>query len=131
MQIGYLLPLSPIAAAPVEAPGGAKPALPTIRVPPSPPIDARLGFLSVAASPCRGSLQSPPRITPPPSISRVRVSVVCSGMGNGRRRVWGGGGEARRGEWGRLEPTGRFKEEEEGQYGPHTQKRALTVGPET
>ena len=39
--------------------------------------------------------------------------------------------EARRGEWGRLEPTGRFKEEEEGQYGPHTQKRALTVGPET
>ena len=52
-------------------------------------------------------------------------------------RGWGTGEdesgeeEVRRGEWGRLEPTGRFKEEEEGQYGQHMQKRALTVGPET
>jgi len=100
MQIGYLLPLSLIAAAPVEAHGGAKPALPTIRVPPSPPIDARLGFLSVAASPCRGSLQSPPRITPPPSISRVRVAVVFSGMGNGREKT--NLGRRRRGEASRV-----------------------------
>jgi len=53
--------------------------------------------------------------------------------GNGVRMKKGEGektslGRRRR---GRLEPTGRFKEEEEGQYGPHTQKRALTVGPET
>ena len=59
MKIGYLLPLPPIAAAEVDAHGGAKPAPSTIRVPPSLPVDARLGFVSVAATPCRGSLQSP------------------------------------------------------------------------
>jgi len=110
MKIGYLLPLPPIAAAEVDAHGGAKPAPSTIRVPPSLPVDARLGFVSVAATPCRRSLQSPPAITPPPPIAGVRVWFARE-WGTGGRT----GGEMNRGWPERGVP---FTHGKEGQYRP-------------
>ena len=84
MQKGYLLPLSSIAAGAVDAHGGAKPELPAIRVPPSPPVDTRLGFVSIATTSNRRRqprLDSPPPLTPGSPRKEM-------GLGFGRRDEW-------------------------------------------
>ena len=81
MQKGYLLPLSSITAGVVDVHGGAKPELPAIRVPPSPPVDVRLGFVSVATTSnrrCQPRLDSLPPLTPGSPRKEL-------GLGFGRR----------------------------------------------
>ena len=92
MQKGYLLPLSPITAGAVDAHGSAKPELPAISVPPSPPVHARLGFVSVATTSNRRRqprLDSPLPLTPGSPRKEM-------GLGFGRRdeggRMDGGAG---------------------------------------
>ena len=81
MQKGYLLPLSSITVGAVDAHGGAKPELPAIRVPPSPLVDVRLGFVSIATTSNRRRqprLDSLPPLTPGSSRKEM-------GLGFGRR----------------------------------------------
>ena len=98
MQKGYLLPLSSIAAGAVDAHGGAKPELPAIRVPPSPPVDARLGFVSVATTSnllCQPRLDSPPPLTP--GSPRKELGLGFGRRDEGRRMDGGASVRQRRG----------------------------------
>ena len=81
MQKGYLLPLSSIAAGAVDVHGGAKFELPAIRVPPSPLVDARLGFVFVATTSNR---RHQPRINSPPPFTPGLPQKEL-GLGFGRR----------------------------------------------
>ena len=98
MQKGYLLPLSSITAGAVDAHGGAKPELPAISVPPSPPVHTRLGFVSVATTsnrrrqPC---LDSPPPLTP--GSPRKEMGLGFDRRDEGRRMDSGAGVRQRRG----------------------------------
>ena len=98
MQKGYLLLLSSIAAEAVDAHGGAKPELPAIRVPPSPPVDTRLGFVSIATTSnrCRQPLlDSPPPFTP--GSPRKAMGLGFGRRDEGRRMDGGAGVRQRRG----------------------------------
>jgi len=97
MQKGYLLPLSSIAAGAVDAHGGAKFELPAIRVPPSPLVDARLGFVSVATTSNRRRqprLDSPLPLTP--GSPRKEMELGFGRRDEGRRMDGGAGVRQRR-----------------------------------
>ena len=89
MQKGYLLPLSSIAAGAVDAHGGAKPELPAIRVPPSPPVDTRLGFVSIATTSNRR--RQPPRFA---ATAHAWFAAERDGV-----RVWSEGRGEKKGRW--------------------------------
>jgi len=104
MQKGYLLLLSSIAAEAVDAHGGAKPELLAIRVPSSPPVDARLGFVSIATtSNCRRQprLDLPPPLTP--GSPRKEMGLGFGQRDEGRRMDGGAGVRQRRGKKAREE----------------------------
>ena len=104
MQKRYLLLLSSFTVGAVDAHGGAKPELPAIRVPPSPPVDARLGFVSVATTSNRRRqprLDSPPPLTP--GSPRKEMGLGFGRREEGRRMDGGAGVRQRRGKNAREE----------------------------
>ena len=98
MQKGCLLPLSSITVGAVDAHGGTKPELPAIRVPPSPLVDARLGFVFVATTSNRRHqprINSPPPFTP--GLPQKELGLGFGRRDEGRRMDGGAGMRQRRG----------------------------------